>query len=182
MDFRKIIPLLIREFKDAKVDYALIGGFALGALGMVRATADVDFLIDARDYAKVAGIMKKLQYRCVHKTKNVSQFVSDIKVFGQVDFLHAFRKISLQMLKDASEKSIFEGKHTVKVLKPEDIIGLKVQAFANDPLRETRELADIELIMSHYKGQLDWKVIKEYFGLFDMDKKFNQLKKRYAKE
>jgi len=115
MDFRKIIPMLIQEFKDAKVDYALIGGFALGALGMVRATADVDFLIDAKDYEKVAGIMRKLKYRCVHKTENVSQFVSDVKIFGQVDFLHAFRKISLEMLKQASEKKIFEGKKEEKL-------------------------------------------------------------------
>jgi hypothetical protein len=122
MDFRKIVPLLIKEFKNAKVDYALIGGFALGALGMVRATADVDFLIDAKDLEKIAGIMKKFNYRCVHKTENVSQFVSDVKVFGQIDFLHAFRKPSLVMLKHATEKKIFEGKHVIKVLKPEDII------------------------------------------------------------
>ncbi len=182
MDFQKIVPLLIKEFKNAQVDYALIGGLALGALGMVRATADVDFLVDAADLDKVAGIMNKLNYRCVHKTENVSQFVSDLKIFGQIDFLHAFRQTSLSMLKRAAEKKIFEGKHSIKVLRPEDIIGLKVQAFVNDPSRELRELADIELIMDHYKGKLDWIVLGEYFSLFQMEKKLKELKKRYAKE
>lgn len=41
--------------------------------------------------------MKENGYECKYKTENVSQYISPLKIFGEVDFLHAFREISLKM-------------------------------------------------------------------------------------
>jgi len=182
MDFRKIVPLIIKEFKKEKVEYALIGGFAMSALGVVRATADLDFIVDAKDLERIGKIMAKYGYRCVYKTENVSQYASGIKIFGEIDFLHALKPISLSMLKKAKEVPVLEEKHMVKVLKPEDIIGLKAQSAANNPARKDKEYSDINLIMDYYRGKLDWGVLEEYFGLFEMDKEFKALKKKYGED
>ena len=99
MDFEKVLEILTREFTNEKIRYALIGGFAMGALGIVRSTMDLDFLVDSRDLEKIEKILKQYDYKCIYKTDNVSQYVSDIKLFGAIDFLHAFRKISLAMIK-----------------------------------------------------------------------------------
>ena len=41
MKFKKVFQLLIETFAKEKIDYALIGAFALSAHGYVRATRDV---------------------------------------------------------------------------------------------------------------------------------------------
>ena len=59
MDFEKVLPLIIGEFTREKVRYGLMGGFSIGAMGIMRSTMDLDFLVDARDLPKVEKIMKK---------------------------------------------------------------------------------------------------------------------------
>lgn len=181
MDLKTVLEILLKNFEKEHINYALIGGFALGALGVPRATVDLDFLVRRDDLTKVDRIMKENGYECKYKSGDVSQYISPLKIFGEVDFLHAFRKISLRMLENALQKDIFEGQLKIRILRPEDIIGLKIQAIANDKERATRELADIEALMEHYKSNLDWKLIEEYFSLFDEQQKFKELKDKYGK-
>ncbi len=179
MDFKRVLGLLLKGFEEQNVRYALIGGFALGALGVPRATLDIDFLIHRDDLTKIENIMKTNGYNCVFKSENVSQYVSPLKLFGEIDFLHAFREISVGMLKRAIEKDIFDGKLKIRILKPEDIIGLKLQAIANDEDRMTREYLDIEGLMEFYKSNLDWELVEQYFRIFNQENKFLELKKRF---
>lgn len=180
MDFKTTLTLLIEVFERENIRYALIGGFALGVLGVPRATVDLDFLIEKDDLEKIGRIMKSYSYDCVYQSENVSQFISPVKVFGEVDFLHAFRQISRKMLARAKEIAIFEGKGKIKVLLPEDIIGLKVQSVANNPERISKDYADIEALMDYHKKSLDWQVVEEYFSLFGLKDKFLELKAKYC--
>jgi len=180
MDFEKVLEIFIKEFENKKIRYALIGGFAMGALGILRTTVDLDFLVDSRDLPKIEKIMKRYNYNCVFETENVSQYVSDLDIFGEIDFLHAFRKTSLSMIKRSKEVPIFNGKFKIKVVSPEDIIGLKLQALVNDKLREPREYADIEDLMYYFKEKLNWNLIEEYFSLFEKKEKYHELEKKYG--
>lgn len=180
MDFKAVLSLMLEGFQKQNIRYALIGGFALGALGIPRATIDLDFLVHRDDLNKVDNIMKSNGYECVYKTENVSQYVSGVKIFGEVDFLHAFRRISTGMLEKAKELEIFEGKLKIKVLRPEDIIGLKLQAAVNNPARAAREYMDIEALMEQCKKDLDWDILEEYFSLFEQKEKFLELKARHS--
>lgn len=181
MDFQKVLPLIIKEFEKKGIRYALIGGFAMGALGIVRSTMDLDFLVDAQDLPKVDSIMKKYSYDCVYKTKNVSQYVSGAKIFGEVDFLHAFRQISLSMFKRAKKMPVLEHGVSLNVLAPEDIIGLKLQAYVNDETKREQQWADITSIAKHFGRKLDWQFIGEHFRLFDLINEFKELKDKYGK-
>lgn len=180
MDFKATLAALIEVFERENIRYAVIGGFALGMLGVPRATVDLDFLIEKDDLEKIGRIMKSHSYDCVYQSENVSQYVSPVKIFGEVDFLHAFRAISRKMLERAKEVDIFEGKAKIKVLLPEDIIGLKVQSLANDPKRLSKEYADIEALMDYHKEFLDWQIIEEYFTVFGLNDKFLELKAKYC--
>ena len=153
----------------------------MGALGIMRSTIDLDFLVNADDLPAVAKILDTYGYHCVYKTENVSQYVADIKIFGEIDLLHAFRKISLSMLKRAKKIAVLEGKCSLKVLQPEDIIGLKLQALSNDTSRSQREYADIENIMAYFNKKLDWTLLKEYFTVFKKTKEFEKLRKKHGK-
>lgn len=78
------------------------------------------------------------------------------------------------------DRRIFDGKFKIRVLNPEDIIGLKLQALVNDTSREAREYADIEEIMDYFKEKLNWNLIEEYFSLFENKEKYMKLKGKYG--
>jgi len=124
--------------------------------------------------------MEGLGYQCKYKTENVSQYLSPIRVFGEVDFLHAFRTPSLSMLERAEEKQMFGGMVAVRVLKIEDLIGFKVQAIANNEARKAADMADIEALIALNKGRIDWSLIEEYFALFGFDDLLRDLKRKYG--
>ena len=180
MDFKKVLKIIISEFDKQDIRYGLIGGFALGVLGISRTTVDLDFLVLKDDLEKVEKIMATVGYNCIYKTENVSQYVSPLKVLGEIDFLHAFRKASRSMLKRMIEKNIFSSEMKINVIAPEDIIGLKLQAMVNDPSREMMDLLDLEKLMAHYQCRLNWELIEEYFELFEMMDKFMELKGKYG--
>jgi hypothetical protein len=180
MDFKTVTENLLSAFEAEEIRYALIGGFAMGAWGVARSTVDMDFLIHKHDLQKVHSILTKMGYKCRYQTENVSQFVSPLKIFGEIDFLHAFREISLGMLQRAEDRKIFNETMTIKVLKVEDLIGLKVQAIANDPSRKPIDLPDIESLMKTYGSTIDWSLIEEYFALFDLNDLFSELGSRYG--
>jgi len=115
------------------------------------------------------------------RTENVSQFVSELKPFGEIDFLHAFRPLSKKMLKRAKSVKILEGKLRVKILSSEDIIGLKVQAMVNDPSRYEKEMQDIKSLLQAQGKNINWDIIKNYFLLFSREKEYKELKKKYER-
>ena len=176
MDFKTVLENLLRQFNESKIRYALIGGFALGFWGVGRATVDLDFLIHCDDMEKVNGFMKELGYECKYKTENVSQYVSPLRVYGEVDFLHAFREASLEMLKRSEEKEVF-GSLKIKVLRPEDIIGLKFQAIKNNPSREGWEIEDIESLLSIHGKNLDWSLVEKYSKILDVEELYKKIRR-----
>jgi len=178
VDFKLVFEKLLDFFQKNKVRYGLMGGFALGAQGVARSTVDIDFLVYKDDLDKIHTIMNELGYELKYQSDNVSQYISSLKVFGEVDFIHAFREISVGMLQRAEEKKIFNETITVKVLRVEDLIGFKVQAMANDESRKAVDLRDIESLMALHSASLDWDAVEKFFSLFGFNALFTELKKR----
>lgn len=179
MDFKKITEIILSRFRDQGVSYALIGGYAVGLWGVPRGTVDMDFLVPMDDMEKVKAIMASLGYETYFSSENVTQFVSPVTSFGEIDFLHAFREASLGMLERAVERSIFGNGLTIKVLIPEDLIGLKVQALSNDERREALDMHDIKTLMSLHGKVMDWGLIGQYFAIFDLSELFCELERSY---
>jgi hypothetical protein len=174
MDFKEVLTVLIKKFEQQNIRYALIGGFAMGLWGMGRSTVDIDFLVYRDDMEKVNTIMTGLGYECKYQTENVSQYISPLKVFGEVDFLHAFREASLDMLQRAEKKKVFE-ELIINVLRPEDLIGLKLQAIKNNPERKQQEMNDILFLVDTYKDKMDWALIERYAKILDMEEVYRDI-------
>ena len=155
MDFKAVISSLLKRFDEQGLRYGLMGGFALGIWGVARATADLDFLVHRPDMEKVDSVMREMGYECKFRSENVSQYVSPLKVFGEIDYLHAFRQVSLEMLARAEEKDIFGGEMKIRVLRPEDLIGLKLQAIKNNPSRKDIDMWDIKALAASRRDTLD---------------------------
>lgn len=175
MDFEAVFKLLIDNFQKGKINFAIIGGFALHAAGYTRATKDIDFLVTKEDMPKVKEIMLSYGYELLHQSEDASNFLGKMAELGRVDFLHAHRKYTRAMLERAKNIDILNGKFKVKVITPEDLIGLKVQSSANDPDRYHQDMADIEVIMQTNFKNLNLDLVREYFELFDRTKELEQI-------
>ncbi len=175
MDFKLVLEKLLTAFKEHNIRYALTGGFAMGLWGGSRSTVDLDFLVHKDDMNKVHEIMVDMGYERYNHTENVSQYISPKKIFGGIDFIHAFRKASLEMLHRAKAKDIFGGNLKIKTLLPEDIIGLKLQSIFNDPSRGKIDIADIEVLVSLYRDLLNMELVSEYFKVFGMEDLYKKI-------
>jgi len=106
MDFHLVSSTLLKEFDENGIQYAIIGGFALGLWEVTRATIDMDFLLLIDDLPQAESILAKFSYRPTRKSENVVQYVSDLAPYGQINILIAFRKISRNMLKRRVPKAL----------------------------------------------------------------------------
>ena len=174
MRFSKALPALFEAFQKAEIDFALIGGLAVYYMGIARATFDADFLVFLTDAERAEKLLTGLGYRQTHRTLNAACYSSPDPDQGRVDLLYAHRHYALEMLRHASVQTVLGWK--VKILLPEDLIGLKVQSSSNDPDRMAKDLSDIESLMRIYKDQLDWSKVSEYFSVFGRETECEQLK------
>jgi Uncharacterised nucleotidyltransferase len=179
VDFELVLQRLISDFSRLHIRYAAVGGFALGVLGVPRQTMDLDFLVHRDDLEKLDAALRDAGYTRMFQSENVSQYRHPDAVWGSIDFIHAFRRISLTMLERAKEFPALEGTQSLKTAQPEDIIGLKVQAMSNDPERRTQEQTDIERLMAQYERRLDWKRIQEFYEVFDLEAEFRKLQEKF---
>jgi hypothetical protein len=179
LNFKTVTEKLLTSFKDQNIRYALIGGYAIGLWGVARGTVDMDFLVLRDDLDKLDPIMTSLGYELHFRSENVSHYIAFHSLFGQIDFLHAFRGPTVRMLEQAAEKTIFGDLLSIRVLRPEDLIGLKIQAMANNESREPVDMSDIEELMRLHGDLLDWELIGEYCAIFDKQELFAALKKKY---
>ena len=131
------------------------------------------------DLDKLHRVLTTLGYKRYVQTENVSQYRHAEALWGSVDIVHAFRKVALGMLARAKSYPIFGGMQEVRVVDPEDLIGLKVQAMVNDPDRRPQEMADIERVMVVYGQRLDWQRIEEFYELFDLADDAKRLRRRF---
>jgi predicted nucleotidyltransferase len=121
---------LAAALEDRAIDYALIGDLALGPRGFPRGTIDVDFLVDANKVPRIRALMRERHAEVVVEDEEFSSYVDG---GVRTDFQHARRPVSREMLTRA-ERVDFDGKSIV-VIQAEDLIGLKVQAYHNNPKR-----------------------------------------------
>ncbi|MEK7790104.1 MAG: hypothetical protein AAB309_00575, partial [Deltaproteobacteria bacterium] len=95
---------------------------------------------------------------------------------GNVDFLLAKRQLSRKMLEEAQ---VIEPLN-IKCVSIEGLIGLKIQAYNNNPKRELRDKADI-LSMIEQHPKMNWEQIKQYADLFNAWEDILALKRKAEK-
>ncbi len=166
---------LVDQIREALVVFAgigtrpaLIGGLALAAHNVVRATQDVDFLADADDADRLHDTLLSLGYVCIHRSEDAANYVRHDE---RLDFLYAHRPIARRLLAEADERDTPLG--PVRVISVEGLIAFKLQGYVNDP-RRTRDLDDIRALL-RANHDLDRKELREYFVLFQREELFDEL-------
>ena len=140
---------------------------ALSEYGYSRGTQDVDWLIPEEFALTVSEFFQKNGFKIYHQSPDVLQFSGA----AEVDFLIARRPISRSMI----ENSHYSSHLSLPVVLPEDLIGLKIQAYAGNPKRRFKDLADIQELASNCQN-LDWDKIKAYADHFNEWSTIQQIK------
>ena len=148
---------------------ALIGGLAVVAHQVVRATQDVDFLVEAEAADKIHDALLALGYQCLYRSEDAANYV---RVAEGLDLLYAHRPLARRLLAQASERDTPMGR--LRVISVEGLIGFKLQGFVNDATR-TRDLDDIRALLQIHRASLDMDELREYFALFNKPELLNEL-------
>ena len=148
---------------------ALIGGLAVVAHRVVRATQDVDFLLEAEAADSVHDALLDLGYQCVHRSEDAANYV---RATEGLDLLYAHRPLARRLLSESSERDTPMGR--IRVISVEGLIGFKLQGYVNDATR-TRDLDDIRALMKIHRASLDMAQLHQYFALFNQQGLLNEL-------
>ncbi len=162
---KQVLPV----FSALETPPALIGGLALAAHRVVRATSDVDFLVAAADADRVQDLLLSLGYRCIHRSQDAANYARSDERF---DLLYAHRPIASRLLSQAPTRQTPIG--SLRIISAEGLIGFKLQALCNDPSR-VRDLDDIRQLLQANLGQLDMAEVKQYFTLFEREDLLDEL-------
>jgi hypothetical protein len=140
---------------------ALIGGMAVVAHQVVRATKDVDFLVDAEAANRIHDALLELGYQCLYRSEDAANYV---RATEGLDLLYAHRPLARRLLSQASERNTPMGR--MRIINVEGLIGFKLQAFVNDASR-TRDVDDIRALLKIHRDSLNMDELQTYFALFN---------------
>ena len=170
------MPRLIDQIREAVAAFvglqttpALIGGLALAAHQVVRATRDVDFLVDADDAERLHALLLGLGYQSIHRSEDAANYLRGDE---GLDLLYAHRPEARRLLATAQERETGMGR--LRVISAEGLVGFKLQGFVNDASR-MRDLDDIRALLRANRGTLDMQEVRRYFALFDREPLLDEL-------
>ncbi len=140
-------------FEAYKVRYALIGGIATGIRSQIRATEDIDFIVElpqvilpqVLEHLRSLGFELDVQkvIRCWNRDHMVVLFCRGVRV----DWLKPVIPLYNHVITNARAESGELG--TVRIASPEGLILTKLLAW------RTQDQADIERLLAANRGQLD---------------------------
>ena len=157
----------LRELHTAlsqrNIAYCVIGGVAVNAHGAVRATHDLDVMLRMEDAPAARDAVSVLGYRTLDAGGEIESFV---RSRTRLDILLAQRPITRDLL--ARARSIDYAGLPIKVIPLEGLLGLKIQAFNDDP-RRLKDLQDIVDLVRLHRDDLNLDEVRAYFRLFDRE-------------
>lgn len=157
------IKELVATLNTAGIQFALIGGLALSSYKVIRATQDIDLLIDTADGDAVNNLLLNLGYHCLHRSSDAANYTREDE---RVDMLYAERPIARRLLGSAAVRETSFGR--LGVVSAEGLIGFKLQAIVNNPKR-TMDREDIRALLRMNRDTLNMAEIREYFQLFGQE-------------
>lgn len=173
MDFVAVLQeIILPFFEERKVRYAVIGGVGLGGYGMSRATADLDFVVDASAQQEVVGFLESLGYRTLHRSTGYSNHQHPDSERGGIDLVYVQEPTSGRIF---AAVRILDGPGGMRipVPRPEHLIAMKVVAMKNDPSRTYQDMADIRFLLS--LPDVDCEEVRAQFEKHGLRERYREL-------
>lgn len=163
------VTAFTKELELNSIPYCIIGGLAVFAYGGERTTFDIDFLIDGQYREQIRQIALQLGLTVFNENPEVLQMSGEV----QLDIVFANRPHSRSMLTRTRKLNTLP----FPVISPEDLVGLKIQAYKSDFKREFIDKGDI-LTLFRKVPNLDFQRIKEYADIFNAWPEIEDIRRR----
>jgi len=147
MDFARVIDAVSTFLSDRGHPFAVIGGVAVAAYGMVRTTFDVDAVTSRDAQAGLVEHLELLGYETVHRSAGYSNHEHDDPVMGRVDIVYVSGETRDALFADVQWVA-GPGSSRIPVLRPGHLVAMKIFAIKNDPSRTLSELDDIRFLLT----------------------------------
>src|SRR5947207_177463 len=99
--FGRQIAEVIVTLDKLEVRFALIGGLALASHNVIRATQDIDLLVEVEHADRIEEALAALGYRCLYRSADAANYLRGDE---RVDLLYASRPIARRLLSDAPQR------------------------------------------------------------------------------
>ncbi len=146
---------VIDEFDKSKIDYAIVGGYALALHGIVRATVDIDLILrlNKTDFEVAEKIMEKLGLTSripVRAHEVIAMREEYIKnrnliAWSFVDYKNPTRQIDILITKDYSHSKVVKvkvGTRTIKVISLEELLAMKKESGRPQDLIDIKAICE----------------------------------------
>lgn len=168
MDFQELLVIIAKILDSFNVPYAVTGGYAVSIWGRLRATFDLDIIVDLfpSKIRQVRSALEKISAAAYIDEGAMKEAVEHGKEFN---FIHPESGIKVDFFvqgKGLFSTQEFNRRVPVQILdykvyfvSPEDLILAKLRWHKTSP--SERQLEDVESVIKIQK-KLDWKHLKRW--------------------
>jgi len=172
MDFGGVLDRLAAHLTERNRRWALAGGLAIQAYGLVRSTQDLDLVTEAVAQPHLLAFMDSLGYERLNVSSGFSNHVHADSILGRVDLIYVDSPTADRLF--AACRSVpWMGGRSVLVPSAEHLIAMKVHAMKNDPSRTFSEMADIQFLMT--STGVDRASVRRYFEGAGLLERYDEL-------
>ena len=172
LDFSTVLQRVRELLDEAGHRYALIGGLAMAAYGLVRTTLDLDLVVDADAQEDVIAGMETLGYETLHRSAGYSNHVHVDDRMGSVDFVYVETGTASKLFAATRQVDGPSGQ-PISVPSPEHLAAMKVLAMKNDPGRTFQELGDIRHLV--VAAGADREEVRREFRRHGLENRYREL-------
>jgi hypothetical protein len=172
MDFRRVAETLAEFFTGRELPFAVVGGVALHAYGLSRATFDLDVLTSREAQTEVVEFLESLGYETLYRSAGFSNHNHPRQEWGRVDVVY---------VEGETRREIFSGVETrsavgleLPVPRAEHLAAMKLHALENDPDRAAQDFADLRYLI--HLPEIDQDEVKDYFARRGMLDRYDDLR------
>jgi hypothetical protein len=171
MSLKDLLEAITNFLIKEKMDFGIIGAFALFSYGYVRATRDIDIITRIQNKIKIISYLESLGFETTNSTSSFSNHVHSIGL-TQIDFMYIEGKTADEILSSVQHRSVF---HELKlpVVSPEHLVALKLFALQNNPERKLKDLDDIRELLKC--TDYNHEVVRDYFKKYGQESLYNEI-------
>lgn len=166
MDLPTATKLPFEFFANQNRKFAIVGGYALLAHGIQRATFDLDLLTTVDLQERFIDFLEENGYETLHRSTGFSNHLHPNLQLGRLDIVYVDDQTATKIFQDSTVREIFPSISAL-VPKPGHLIAMKVRAIKNDPVRQLQDLADIQKLA--HLPNVDRTEVHDYFKALDLE-------------
>lgn len=144
MDVGAVLDSL-SEILGGDAPFAVVGGHALLAHGVHRATFDLDVLVRQRDQSRLVAALEEIGFETLHRSSGYSNHVHGDSSWGRLDVVYVDEESASRILDQCTWRSV--AGRSVLIPSVKVLSAMKLHAASNDPSRRLMDLADIRALL-----------------------------------